>query len=260
MTIDIDAIRQQPVTTEPANNTFVVWYDPYREPYAVYFRSDANGEDECRWFNADQHHSGGTEPSEWDELCDELLGNDGPHLLVPSVEIDRLRAENADLDAARQRLLDRLHAATPDLVTAQQRADQAEDRATDLADKLHKAEQEIASHGKAVTAWANEVEQLKKQVAGSGKADGPWKAFIVHEGWAANDFSELDAEDEVDIVIVRDSAAPDDEGDMPGTYKSDDVAFEARDVFVDGDGGTPAATIYARAQVMAAALNRAEVA
>ncbi|MEU8371179.1 hypothetical protein [Micromonospora tulbaghiae] len=160
--------------------------------------------------------------------------------LVPQLcdEIDRLRAENADLNAARQRLLDRLHNATPVLVAAQQRADQAEDRATDLA---------------------KQVEQLKKQLAGSGKADGPWKAYVVQEGWTAN-LSDLADDDEIDIVIVRDTAAPDDEGWMFGTYKSDDVAFEARDVFVDGDGGTPAATIYARAQVMAAALNRAEVA
>ncbi|MFD6770629.1 hypothetical protein ACFWC6_30900, partial [Micromonospora chalcea] len=71
--------------------------------------------------------------------------------------------ENAGLTAANQRLLDRLHNATPDLVTAQQRADQAEDRATDLANRLHRAEAEIASHAKAVTAWANQVEELKRE-------------------------------------------------------------------------------------------------
>ncbi len=90
-----ETARQRPLATEPANNTFIVWYDPNREPYAVYFRSDANGEGAVRWFNADQHHSGGTEPSEWGELCDELLGNDGPHLLMPSAEVERLRAELA---------------------------------------------------------------------------------------------------------------------------------------------------------------------
>lgn len=68
--------------TEPGNATFVVWYDPNDEPYAVYFRSDANGWDEERWFNADQHHSGGTEPSAWDDLCEELAGfSKGPYLL-----------------------------------------------------------------------------------------------------------------------------------------------------------------------------------
>ncbi|AXH89439.1 hypothetical protein [Micromonospora aurantiaca] len=79
--------------------------------------------------------------------------------LVPQLcdALDAARAEIAGLTAANQRLLDRLHAATPDLVTAQQRADQAEDRATDLANRLHHAEQEIASHNKAVTAWANEA-------------------------------------------------------------------------------------------------------
>ena len=90
--IDIDAARKQPLTDEPANNTFVVWYDHYREPYAVYFRSDANAWDDQRWFNADQHHSGGTEPSDWHELCDELFGNDGPHLLVPGHELEQTRA------------------------------------------------------------------------------------------------------------------------------------------------------------------------
>jgi hypothetical protein len=66
----------------PGNATFVAWYDSNDEPYAVYFRSDANGEDECRWFNADQHHSGGTEASTWDDLRDEMCGfNNGPRLL-----------------------------------------------------------------------------------------------------------------------------------------------------------------------------------
>ena len=104
-------------------------------------------------------------------------------------------------------------------------------------------------------AQAAELERLRAKSAG---ADGPWKAYIVSEGWAMDDFSELAPDDEVDIVIVRDTAAPDAEGHMSGTYKTDDVAFEARDIYVDGDGGTPAATIYARAQVMAAALNSAE--
>lgn len=68
--------------TEPGNATFVVWYDPNDEPYAVYFRSDANAWDDQRWFNADQHNSlGGTEPSAWADLCDELDAHNGPHLL-----------------------------------------------------------------------------------------------------------------------------------------------------------------------------------
>ncbi|WP_435233328.1 hypothetical protein [Micromonospora aurantiaca (nom. illeg.)] len=81
------------------------------------------------------------------------------------IDLEKARGEIAGLTAANQRLLNHLHAATPDLVTAQQRADQAEDRATDLANRLHHAEQEIASHNKAVTHWAEQVEELKKQLA-----------------------------------------------------------------------------------------------
>ncbi|MEV4521440.1 hypothetical protein AB0J77_14525 [Micromonospora tulbaghiae] len=90
----------------------------------------------------------------------------GPQAALAVADLlDAARAEIAGLTAANQRLLDRLHNTTPDLVTAQHRADQAEDRATDLANRLHHAEQEIASHNKAVTAWANQVEELKRQLA-----------------------------------------------------------------------------------------------
>ncbi|MEU7771257.1 hypothetical protein AB0C44_08015 [Micromonospora taraxaci] len=82
-----DTIRQRPLTEEPTNNAFVVWYDHCREPYAVYFRSDTNAWGDQRWFNADQHHGGITDPSDWADLCEDLLGNDGPHLLVPGVEV-----------------------------------------------------------------------------------------------------------------------------------------------------------------------------
>ncbi|MFC3504839.1 hypothetical protein ACFOOK_28260 [Micromonospora krabiensis] len=110
-TNDIDAIRAQALTDEPGNNAFVVWYDPNREPYAVYFRSDANAWGDQRWFNADQHHSGGTEPGEWHELCDELYGNDGPHLLVPGHEVEKLRAERDQGVAAMREELNRMYAA-----------------------------------------------------------------------------------------------------------------------------------------------------
>ncbi|MEV7267099.1 hypothetical protein AB0N38_26405 [Micromonospora aurantiaca] len=88
-------------------------------------------------------------------------------------KVDEQAAEIAGLTAANQRLLNHLHNATPDLVTAQQRADQAEDRAADLANRLHRAEQEIASHNKAVTAWANQVEKLKKQLGVRSGTDTP---------------------------------------------------------------------------------------
>jgi len=85
------AARQQSATparaaalqAEPGNNTFVVWYDPNHEPYAVYFRSDANAWDEQRWFNADQMCGDPDGPSTWDDLCGELRANNGPHLLAP---------------------------------------------------------------------------------------------------------------------------------------------------------------------------------
>lgn len=88
---------------------------------------------------------------------------------------------------------------------------------------------------------------------------GPWKALIVHEGWVETDFTELDPEDEVDIAIVRDTALPDNEGKMPGTRKSGDVAFESEDIYVDGEGDptTAAPAVYARARAMAAGLNAA---
>ncbi|MEV5629143.1 hypothetical protein [Micromonospora tulbaghiae] len=52
-------------------------------------------------------------------------------------------AEIARLTAANQRLLNRQYAATPDLVTAQQRADQAEDRAADLAKQVDELKKRI---------------------------------------------------------------------------------------------------------------------
>jgi hypothetical protein len=76
------------IPTEPANASFVVWYDPYAEPYAVYFRSDKHGWDGGeRWFNADQHHNGGTEPSTWADLCDEMSSHCGPFRLRPGVAV-----------------------------------------------------------------------------------------------------------------------------------------------------------------------------
>lgn len=87
---------------------------------------------------------------------------------------------------------------------------------------------------------------------------GPWKALLIHEGYAIDDFSELDSEDEVDIRIARDSALPDSDGDMPGSYKSGDVALDIRDIYVeDGDPNTDAPAVYERAKLMAAGLNGA---
>lgn len=63
-------------------------------------------------------------------------------------EIDRLRAENERQAAELEK----------------ERA-----RATDLANRLHRAEAEIASHNKAVTAWANEA-AAKDKVIEAAKA------------------------------------------------------------------------------------------
>ncbi|MEU8186051.1 hypothetical protein [Micromonospora carbonacea] len=80
--------RATALQVEPGNNTFVVWYDPNQEPYAVYFRSDANAwDDGQRWFNADQMCGDPDGPSTWDDLCGELTANNGPHLLTPAAPI-----------------------------------------------------------------------------------------------------------------------------------------------------------------------------
>lgn len=60
-------------------------------------------------------------------------------------DLEKARAEIAGLTAANQRLLDRLHNATPDLVTAQQRADQAEDHAAELAKQVEELRGELTT-------------------------------------------------------------------------------------------------------------------
>lgn len=133
---------------------------------------------------------------------------------------------------------------------------------TVLRGRLHDATAALTESRKGAADIANEIGAIKAELERmrAGSTDGPWKALIVRESWVEDNFSDLAAEDEVDIVIVRGSALPDDEGHMPGTYKSDDVAFEAEDIYVDGDGGIDAPTVYARAQVMAAGLNASEAA
>lgn len=160
-------------------------------------------------------------------------------------EVKQLRTRVADRNASLDRVTGRNKALTAELAKVEEQLTAANRRADGLEADLNSAQ-------RGLTAYANQT------AAPNTKPDGPWKALIVHEGWAADDFSELGPEDEVDIVIVRDSALPDAEGYMSGTYKTDDVAFTAEDIYVDGDGGTAAPTIYARAQVMADGLNAAE--
>lgn len=130
--------------TEPANRTFAVWYDANRDPYLTYYRVDAHSNGYDRWFNADQHDTGDDdEPKTWAELCELGEGMDGPHTLVPVADMDRLRA-----------------------------------RVADLADKLHKAQQDNASHTKAATTWANETAAKDKVI----EAAEAWREFPTDEG------------------------------------------------------------------------------
>lgn len=93
------------LAAEPANNTFVVWYDPNDEPYAVYFRSDANAwDDDQRWFNADQAGGDLDGPYSWDNLLEEMRGNNGPHRLVPHAKVDELTAKLAEVTAENDQL------------------------------------------------------------------------------------------------------------------------------------------------------------
>lgn len=62
------------VPPEPADRSFVVWYDSNDEPYAVYFRSDDSSEGTAeRWFSADQHNGTGADPQSWADLVNEMV-------------------------------------------------------------------------------------------------------------------------------------------------------------------------------------------
>lgn len=70
---------------EPADNTFVVWFDQRNDPYATFYRADRymDGPDDMdRWLNTDQYDSETVETLPWSELCEEMDGFDGPHLLT----------------------------------------------------------------------------------------------------------------------------------------------------------------------------------
>jgi hypothetical protein len=91
---------------------------------------------------------------------------------------------------------------------------------------------------------------------------GPWQAVISARGDAYDGVRtaliELGEEGEVDISVRRGSAAPDD-GCLPGSYHTGDVAYELEYVYlVDPDDPSVGAEArFAQAQAMAAGLNAA---
>lgn len=91
---------------------------------------------------------------------------------------------------------------------------------------------------------------------------GPWTAVISNAGDAYDSVRtaliELGMDGEVDISVRRGTAAPDD-GYLPGSYASGDVAYELNDVYLsaDGDASVAAEARFAQAQAMAAGLNAA---
>jgi hypothetical protein len=92
---------------------------------------------------------------------------------------------------------------------------------------------------------------------------GPWIAVISHGPDAYDSIRtariELGDDGEVDISVRRRSAAPDDDGWLPGSYQSGDVAYELENVYLDGEGDAAvgAEARWAQAQAMAAGLNAA---
>ena len=81
---------------------------------------------------------------------------------MPDTRLTDLEAAALD-DADQQRA--RADAAEADLQAVADNNDHLRARVAQLADKLHKAQQEIASLTKAGTAWANENERLREQLA-----------------------------------------------------------------------------------------------
>jgi hypothetical protein len=92
---------------------------------------------------------------------------------------------------------------------------------------------------------------------------GPWMAVISNCEDAYPDMRtariEVGEYGQVNISVRRGSALPDDDGYLPGTYRSGDIAYEIGDVWMDGDGdgSISAEARWAQAQAMAAGLNGA---
>lgn len=94
---------------------------------------------------------------------------------------------------------------------------------------------------------------------------GPWSALISHRGESYDSIRtaliELGERGEVDISVRRGTALPheDDDGYLPGTYATGDVAYELDFVPLtpDDDPATSAEARFVQAQAMAAGLNAA---
>lgn len=95
---------------------------------------------------------------------------------------------------------------------------------------------------------------------------GPWAAVISHQGESYDSIrtalAELGQDGEVDISVRRGTALAheDDDGYLPGSYRTADVAYELDDVYlVDPDDPSVGAEArFAQAQAMAAGLNAAD--
>lgn len=90
---------------------------------------------------------------------------------------------------------------------------------------------------------------------------GPWQAILSQAGDVldgTDPLGDLNPDDEVDISIRRGSALPDEDGSLPGSYRSGDAIELWDDMYVeDGDPSTDADARWAQAQAMAAGLNAA---
>jgi hypothetical protein len=88
---------------------------------------------------------------------------------------------------------------------------------------------------------------------------GPWRAILADEcGDVVDSLDGFEPDDEVTITIRRGSALPDEDGELPGTYRSGDIIELWDGLYVeDGDPSTDAPARWAQAQAMAAGLNAA---
>lgn len=83
---------------------------------------------------------------------------------------------------------------------------------------------------------------------------GPWTACLSDsDGFVVDGLADIEGYD-VTITIRRATALPDDEGRLPGSYRSADL-IEIYDDYLEEDGGTEAR--WAQAQAMTAGLNTA---
>lgn len=108
-------------------------------------------------------------------------------------------------------------------------------------------------------------DSTNQQSKASDHLTGPWRAVISHRGEAYDSLRtasiELGQEGEVDISVRRGTALAheDDDGYLPGSYHTGDVAYELENVYIEDpdDPSVGAEARFAQAQAMAAGLNAA---